>query len=43
MNYYILAGAILLIILVSIQYSINKILIELKDIKKILMKVNIKK
>ncbi|SET48658.1 hypothetical protein SAMN05660297_02534 [Natronincola peptidivorans] len=41
MNYgnLIVGGAILLIILISIQYSINKIIVLLKDIKEILSKI----
>ncbi|SCY96623.1 hypothetical protein [Alkaliphilus peptidifermentans] len=36
MERYIVPGAILLIILISIQYSLNKIIVLLKDIKRIL-------
>lgn len=38
MNQYLVPLAILLIILVSIQYSINKVIVLLKDIKGILLK-----
>ncbi|SDK74087.1 hypothetical protein [Natronincola ferrireducens] len=37
---YIVAGIILLIILISIQYSINKVIVLLKEIKEILLKMN---
>ncbi|ARE86752.1 hypothetical protein [Clostridium formicaceticum] len=36
---YIVAGAILLIILISIQYSINKVIVLLKEIKEILLTI----
>ncbi len=36
MDYKIVVIFILLIILVSIQYSLNRILVELKEIKKLM-------
>jgi hypothetical protein len=38
MDTKLIINAIILIILVSFQYTLNKILIELRDIKAILMK-----
>ncbi|WP_168198300.1 hypothetical protein [Crassaminicella thermophila] len=42
MNYWVVGGAILFIILVSIQYSLNKIVVLLKEIKDILYRLDIK-
>ncbi|AKL94480.1 hypothetical protein CACET_c09730 [Clostridium aceticum] len=36
---YIVAAAILLIILISIQYSLNKIIVLLKEMKEILLTI----
>ncbi|SCG82621.1 hypothetical protein DW1_1022 [Proteiniborus sp. DW1] len=41
MDYKVVVLFILLIILVSMQYSLNRILVELKDIKKILLQKRI--
>ncbi len=38
MTQYLVPLAIVLIILVSIQYSLNKVIVLLKDIKSILLK-----
>lgn len=37
MDYKIIIGVIFFIILISIQYSLNKIIYELKEIKKIII------
>lgn len=37
MNYKLIVFFIFLTVIVSIQYSLNKIIIELKEIKKILL------
>jgi len=42
MNYFLIGGIILLIILVSMQYSLNRILVLLKEIKDILYRLNLK-
>lgn len=42
MYYNIIIGFIFFTVLVSIQYTLNKILVELKDIKKILLKIRTK-
>jgi len=42
MKEYIVPIAILFVILVSIQYSINKVIVLLKEIKEILLKKNLK-
>ncbi|SDZ37316.1 hypothetical protein SAMN05660462_02904 [Proteiniborus ethanoligenes] len=42
MDYRILGVFILLTILVSIQYSLNRIIIELREIKKILLQNKIR-
>ncbi|WZL74458.1 hypothetical protein QBE52_06880 [Clostridiaceae bacterium 35-E11] len=42
MNYWMIGWAILLIILVSIQYSLNKIIMLLKEIKNVLYRLNVK-
>lgn len=41
MDYKIIIFFILLTILVSMQYSLNRILVELKEIKKILLQKKI--
>ncbi|SHH01653.1 hypothetical protein [Tepidibacter thalassicus] len=41
-HYNFVVWIILIIILISIQYSINKVIVLLKDIKNILMQLNIK-
>ncbi len=41
MDYKVIVFFILLTILVSIQYSLNRILVELKEIKKILLQKKI--
>jgi len=42
MEEYIVPVTILFVILVSIQYSINKVIVLLKEIKEILLKKNLK-
>ncbi len=42
MDYILVGGVILFIILISIQYTLNKIVILLKQIKDILYKLDIK-
>ncbi len=42
MDYKILMIAVLFIILISFQYTMNKILVELREIKKILIKIKLK-
>ncbi|QXM05564.1 hypothetical protein [Crassaminicella indica] len=42
MNYWVIGGAILFIILISMQYSLNKIIVLLKEIKEILYRLDIK-
>lgn len=42
MNYMLIGGIILFIILGTIQYSLNKMIILLKEIKDILYRLNIK-
>ncbi|EOC99509.1 hypothetical protein [Caldisalinibacter kiritimatiensis] len=42
MDYKIIGVVAFFIILVSIQYTMNKILVELREIKKILMNIEIK-
>lgn len=42
LDYRIILGAIFFMILISIQYSLNKILFELRDIKKLLISKRIK-
>ncbi|MBM7615911.1 hypothetical protein [Alkaliphilus hydrothermalis] len=42
MKEYIVPITILFVILVSIQYSINKVIVLLKEIKEILLKKNLK-
>lgn len=41
MNYYIILGVVLFVIVISIQYTLNKILVELKDIKRFIVKSKI--
>ncbi|SHJ74134.1 MULTISPECIES: hypothetical protein [Geosporobacter] len=42
MNYILVGAVILLIILVTIQYSLNKIIMLLKEIRDLLYKLDIK-
>ncbi len=42
MNYKLIIFFIFLTVIVSIQYSLNKIIVELKEIKKILLQNKIK-
>lgn len=42
MDFEIIVGVILFVILISIQYTLNKVFIELKEIKNILMNIKIK-
>jgi len=42
MEYKIVIGIIFFIIFMSVQYTLNKILVELKDVKKILIQMKIK-
>lgn len=41
MNYYIILGVVLFVIVISIQYTLNKILVELKDIKRFIVESKI--
>ncbi len=41
MNYDVVLIIVFFIIFISIQYSLNKILVELKNIRKILTRINI--
>ncbi|WP_165000440.1 hypothetical protein [Anaerophilus nitritogenes] len=42
MNYWIVGGIIFFIILISIQYSINKMIVLLKEIRDILYRLDTK-
>ncbi|WP_199872962.1 hypothetical protein [Inediibacterium massiliense] len=42
MNYWIVGGIIFFIILVSIQYSLNKMIVLLKEIRDILYRLDTK-
>ncbi len=42
MNYTLIAIVIFFIILITIQYSLNRIILLLKEIKDLLYKINIK-
>jgi len=42
MNYYLVGAIVLLIILMTIQYSLNKIILLLKEIKNLLYTFNTK-
>lgn len=42
MNYYLVGAIVLLIILMTIQYSLNKIILLLKEIKNLLYTLNSK-
>ncbi|TCO73672.1 hypothetical protein [Marinisporobacter balticus] len=42
MNYWVVGGMIFFIILITIQYSLNKIILLLKEIKELLYKLDIK-
>ena len=42
MNYYLVGTIVLFIILITIQYSLNRIIVLLKEIKDILYRINLK-
>ncbi|WP_157064971.1 hypothetical protein [Thermotalea metallivorans] len=42
MNYILVGSVILLIILATMQYSLNKIILLLREIKEILMQIQMK-
>ncbi len=42
MNYILVGAVVILIILVTIQYSLNKIILLLKEIRDLLYKLDIK-
>ncbi|QZY56255.1 hypothetical protein [Crassaminicella profunda] len=42
MNYWVIGGTIFFVILISIQYSLNKIIVLLKEIKEILYRLDVK-
>ncbi|MCT4621708.1 MAG: hypothetical protein N4A62_20260 [Marinisporobacter sp.] len=42
MNYWVIGGAIFFVILISIQYSLNKMIVLVKEIKEILYRLDMK-
>lgn len=42
LDYKIILGAIFFVVLISVQYTLNKILLELKEIKKYLSQLRYK-
>ncbi|MCT4604868.1 MAG: hypothetical protein N4A64_01995 [Marinisporobacter sp.] len=42
MNYWVIGGAIFLVILISIQYALNKMIVLLREIKEILYRLDTK-